>query len=116
MDASAVPRLDPVVRVQTIKATIASSNAATAEANATPKRRRVVRSGPCAVSGDSAAPRESRNADSKSPTLVLYRPDLPGGRRVVVEETDYMVAFARIIDDFARAVLSRPSFGNFFSA
>ncbi len=69
MDASAVPRFDPVVRVQTIKATIASSNAATTEANATPKRRRDVRTGWGAVAGNGAAPSESRNADSKSPTL-----------------------------------------------
>jgi predicted dehydrogenase len=47
--------------------------------------------------------RGSLEVDSKAPTLVLYRPDLPGGRQVILAEEDYMVAFARIIDDFARA-------------
>ncbi len=47
--------------------------------------------------------RGSLEVNSQAPALVLHRDDLPGERHVVIETADYMVAFARIIDDFARA-------------
>ena len=35
------------------------------------------------------------------PALVLHRPDLPGGKQVVVASGDYAGSFAQIIEDFA---------------
>jgi predicted dehydrogenase len=48
--------------------------------------------------------RGSLEVASWAPALVLHRADLPNGRQVVIEQGDYMVAFARIIEDFALAV------------
>ena len=47
--------------------------------------------------------RGSLEVASWAPALTLFRPDLPDGRQVVIEEADYMDAFARIIEDFALA-------------
>ena len=38
------------------------------------------------------------------PALVMHRPDLPGGRQVVIATADYMGSFASIIEDFALAI------------
>lgn len=45
--------------------------------------------------------RGSLEVGSWRPALVMHRADLPDGRQVVMDEADYMVAFARIIEDFA---------------
>lgn len=45
--------------------------------------------------------------DSRSPGLVLYRPDLPGGQEVVVEKSKGQSVFASIIEDWALAALGR---------
>lgn len=41
--------------------------------------------------------------NSQSPALTLFRPDLPGGSEVVIDQPDYSETFARIIEDFTLA-------------
>ncbi|MBI2938897.1 MAG: Gfo/Idh/MocA family oxidoreductase [Chloroflexi bacterium] len=43
--------------------------------------------------------------NSGAPALVLYRPDLPDGRQVIVDQPEHGKLFARMIEDFALAAL-----------
>lgn len=45
--------------------------------------------------------------DSGRPALVLYRPDLPDGRQILIDRPERNEVFARIIEDWALAALSR---------
>jgi predicted dehydrogenase len=47
--------------------------------------------------------RGSLDVAAWEPALVLHRPDLPGGKQVVVASGDYAGSFALIIEDFALA-------------
>jgi predicted dehydrogenase len=45
--------------------------------------------------------------DSGAPSLVLYRPDLPDGRKTILAEPQDMRVFASIVEDWALSALGR---------
>ncbi|MGH2457688.1 MAG: Gfo/Idh/MocA family protein [Chloroflexota bacterium] len=45
--------------------------------------------------------------DSGAPSLVLYRPDLPEGRQVLIDAAEPNDVFARIVEDWTLATLGR---------
>jgi predicted dehydrogenase len=57
----------------------------------------------CYVYGE----RGSLRVDSGAPSLVLYRPDLPGGRDVILADRAPRDVFAGIIEDWVLAALGR---------
>lgn len=47
--------------------------------------------------------------NSGSPALVLYREDLPGGRQVILDQSEGLGVFAAIVEDWVLAALGRRS-------